>query len=287
MVTPEEFDKVQYLLGRDGKPLLRKHDLPFKGVLNCAECGALFTVDRRFKVLRSTGQVKEYIHYHCTGKKGNIKCTNRLHITQDDLQRQVEGEIGKIRIEPIFWEWALEVLNDSSQTDVEKNENIVETKNKTLVNLESERQRLIQMGYKGLILDDDFIKHKEDLEKQISSLKSNLSKIETKAIDSKKTTEKIINFAAFAKLKFANSDIHTKKSIVRALGSERTINRKKLAIRPKRYFIPLHEQYPLLESEFKRFGTDETLSTKEKGEALIPLRLRWRGRRDSNSRPHA
>lgn len=43
MITLEEYDRVQKLLGREGKPRPKTHHFAFTGSLRCSECGCLFT----------------------------------------------------------------------------------------------------------------------------------------------------------------------------------------------------------------------------------------------------
>src|ERR1035437_2433584 len=43
MITLEEFDRVQILLGREGRPRPKTHDFPFTGIIRCGECGSAIT----------------------------------------------------------------------------------------------------------------------------------------------------------------------------------------------------------------------------------------------------
>jgi hypothetical protein len=68
MITPEEYDKVQILLGRKGRPRPKTHAFTFVGTMRCGECGMAITAEEKTKI-QQNGNVHHYTYYHCT-KKG-------------------------------------------------------------------------------------------------------------------------------------------------------------------------------------------------------------------------
>jgi len=51
MVTPEEYDRVQLILGRKGKPRKTKRAFAFTGAIHCEECGCLYTAEIKKKII--------------------------------------------------------------------------------------------------------------------------------------------------------------------------------------------------------------------------------------------
>jgi len=49
MITQEEYDKVQFILGSKGRPRSKKHVFDFLGMMVCGECGASITADEHYK----------------------------------------------------------------------------------------------------------------------------------------------------------------------------------------------------------------------------------------------
>jgi len=64
MITLEEFDKVQILLGREGKPRPKTHEFPFTGIIRCGECGSFITAIEKTKIIKSTGKLKTFINIY-------------------------------------------------------------------------------------------------------------------------------------------------------------------------------------------------------------------------------
>ena len=92
MITLEEYDRVQMLLGREGKPRPKHHEFAFTGSIRCAECGCLYTAETKRKLIKSTGEIREYTYYHCTRRTRRINCTQRKVIREDNLELQIERE---------------------------------------------------------------------------------------------------------------------------------------------------------------------------------------------------
>jgi site-specific DNA recombinase len=68
MITMDEYDTVQVLLGRKGRPRPKSHVFAFIGTMKCGECGMAITAEEKTKCQKN-GNVHKYIYYHCT-KKG-------------------------------------------------------------------------------------------------------------------------------------------------------------------------------------------------------------------------
>lgn len=111
MITLDEYDRVQKLLGREGRPRPKTHHFAFTGSLRCAECGCLFTAIEKEKLIKGTGKIKKYTYYYCTRKKKDIKCSQKKALTEKNLETQIEKEIEKYTILPEFLHWAWEILN--------------------------------------------------------------------------------------------------------------------------------------------------------------------------------
>ncbi|MBU1890630.1 recombinase family protein, partial [Patescibacteria group bacterium] len=91
MVTLEEFDQVQMLLGRKGKPRPKKHHFAFTGLIRCAECGCLITAVEKHKHIKSTGQINSYTYYYCTRKKKQVDCSQKKVTKEEDLEKQCQS----------------------------------------------------------------------------------------------------------------------------------------------------------------------------------------------------
>ena len=69
----DEFEKLQIILGRKGKPRIAKHDFAYKEVLKCGECGGSVTAEEKYQIICSKCKTK----FH-KGKTTN-ECSRETH----------------------------------------------------------------------------------------------------------------------------------------------------------------------------------------------------------------
>lgn len=275
MITLEEFDRVQVLLGRAGRPRPKTHKFAFTGAMRCDECGCLYTAESHTKVIKRTGEVKTFTYYHCTRKKKNFRCSQRKNIPSDNLELQIEQEIERYTILPEFLEWALEGLNSKNDTEIEDRTKIYEMQHKALSQAQNELDELTKMRYRQLIDDETFVKEKNTLTSKINQMKGKLRETENRAEKWLELTEKTFSFATYARKAFLTGGLELKKEILLALGRAPIIKDQKLLIEPNEWFIPIKNGYPALEKEYSRLELQKMPMNKAKTEALASVRARW------------
>lgn len=282
MITLEEYDRVQVLLGRKGKPRPKKHSFAFTGLLKCEECGGFYTAEIHTKIIKKTGELKSFTYYHCTRKKRDINCTQKKHISLDDLEYQIEKELEQYTILPEFKDWALEVLNDKNDKEIEDRTKIYATQQKTINSTQAQLDNLTKMRYRDLIDDETFVKEKAVLQEQIIQLKGQLRGTEDRAEKWLELTERTFNFATYARTSFINGDTQTKKEILTALCSNPLMNNQKLLVSAENWFVRIKNDYEPLKQEYERLELGKEPMNKRQTAALATIRSRWWKCRESN-----
>ena len=281
MITLEEYDRVQVILGRKGRPRSKEHIFAFTGVMQC-ECGGMITASEKTKITKKTGEIKTYVYYHCTKKKKGKDCLFQKPLTIDELENQIEMDIEEKTIIPEFQQWALEILNKQNDKEITDRTKIYEMQHQSVVETQKELDSLTRMRYKELIDDTTFIKERDILTTSIMKLKEKLRETENRAERWLELTEKTFHFATYARKAFVNGSLDQKREILTALGWNFSIKGKKLSISTHEWFVPIENNYPELEKEYKRLELDKTLTITELNEAKASLRLRWQPYGESN-----
>lgn len=99
-MTRDEYDRIQFLLGRKGNPRPNsKHEIAYRGQMRCEECGAKITAEDKYKKLAGGG-VAHYTYYHCTKKK-NPDCS-QVAIEEKELEKQIAVELATLQIPADF-----------------------------------------------------------------------------------------------------------------------------------------------------------------------------------------
>jgi hypothetical protein len=275
MVSMDEFDKVQMILGREGKPRAKTHEFAYTGMIKCEVCGSMYTASEKKKIIKKTGELKTYTYYHCTRKKKGVVCDQRSPITVEELESQIEAELGRYTILPEFQKWALEILNRNNDKEIEERTKVYESQHKSIAESQKELDGLTKMRYRDLIDDETFIKERNELKSKIERLRANLHQTEGRADKWLELTEQTFDFAVNARREFISGDLNKKREILSALGQNFFIKDRKLKVKANEWLVPIEKAYPPLELEYKRLELDKTLSVEARTEANAKLILTW------------
>ena len=265
MITEEEFDRVQKLLGRDGKPRPKQHRFAFTGLMKCGNCGAMITAEEKIK-RQKNGNVHHYIYYHCTKRKDE-NCPEKM-IELKDLNAQIDTLIKNLSISEKFKSWAIKYLHEIRQNEAQSNETILDNKQKQLLQATKQLDNLLlkftspeNEGGK-FISDEEYQTLKTRLIKEKSSLESEL-KTHGKVVEEwLELSERTFNFARYAHIWFAKGDMDTRRAIFAALGSHLIIKDQKLNVELHNYFKVIFDNLPQAEKELLNVRTSENATNK-------------------------
>lgn len=274
MISLEEYDRVQVILGRRGKPRSKTHNFAFTGIMLCAVCGSMYTASEKNKIIKKTGDLKNFTYYHCTRRKKGSNCKSEP-MTLKEVEDQIEVELELHTILPDFQQWALEILNRDNDKEIEARTKIYETQHSSLVETQKELDNLTRMRYRELIDDEAFIKERDVLRGKISKLKNNLRQTESRAEKWLELTEKTFNFATYARKEFVTGGLSKKREIFAALGQKFSVKDKEVRIDANEWLVPIKNQYPALKAEYERLELDKTLTVPMRKAAFAQLIAAW------------
>ena len=238
MITKEEYDKIQILLGRKGKPRPKKHQFAFTGLMKCGECGASITAEHKTKKQKN-GNIHFYTYYHCT-KRINKNCTQKC-IRREDLEKQIKNTLETITIPPEFHEWALDVLKKENESESQDRNKILNSQQKAYNLCVKKIDNLIDMRASEIINDVEFKKKKREAEKEKRKFRELLDDTDNRIDNWLDRAEYFFDFAKNAKQSFDNGDLEIKRQILSTLGSHLLLKDKKLNIQLEEHFIPMQK----------------------------------------------
>lgn len=274
MITIDEFDRVQLLLGKRGQPRPQTKEFAFTGVIRCGECGCVYTAETKRKLLKN-GSIKEYTYYHCTRKTRKVKCSQRKVIREEVLEEMIKNEISKYTISPDFLKLALEGLNSRNDKEIETRSKIYETQHALLVQTQNELDELTKMRYRQLIDDATFTKERNNLVTSVARVKNHLRETESRAEKWLELTEETFLFATYARNAFVNGGLELKKEILLGLGETPIIQSGKLIITPHEWLVPIEKSYPPLLEKFQRLEPNKKPVNIGQSKAIDSISTRW------------
>lgn len=289
MVTLEEFDSVQYLLGRKTNPKVKKHEYSYNGVITCGECGGFVSATTKDKYNKK-GVCKTYTLYYCSNsRKKNHTCSQKTYTNVDIIEDEIKREISKISINDSLKKVLLHYLELENETEITDRNNILSNQQSTLSKLHNESDNLNRMRMKDMIDDEWFGKEKDRLNMDIVRTRESMKLTEVRIDNWDEVTRTGINFAYEVKGMFESpKTTHSeKKEILSTIGLNCSLKDKKLNITKPLWLKRVEEQKDPMEKEIVSLELKNSVANKGKAGTFVPTSPTLRNGRDSNSQPSA
>ncbi len=256
MITQDEFDRAQAILGKKGKQRPKTREYAFTGMVRCGECGAMVTAEETINRFGT-----RYTYYHCTKR---IKKCNQKFIELKKLEEQIDFLLSQIEIPESFKDWAIKYLNELH--DKEATEQIVVNKSvdeayddcvKEINNLV--KLKISPMNSDGSLLsDEDFEKQMRELKRNKQDLESKKKNVGERVNDWLELSTKTFNFACYARLHFNNAKtLQEKKEILATIGSNFILEDKILRLTVPKPFISIKKAKEKTDEIVARFEPSE------------------------------
>jgi site-specific DNA recombinase len=229
VVTLDEFEEVQRLLGRPGRPRQQKHSFPFTGMIRCGSCGRMVTAEN--KVNRYGHR---YIYYHCSRHALGPRCTEPS-VEARELERQIVGFLNSLAVPPRTHIWILEnARNQKSALEATAEAERLEIE-KTLATVANQLSELTGLRLRGLLSDEEFLGEREKLQRDQLKLRARLAdrRSELELIE---PLETVLSFRNRAVEWFQTGNAQTKKLILEIVGSNLSLKGKILNIEATKPF---------------------------------------------------
>lgn len=266
IITIGEYDKVQLLLGRKGRPRPQKQNFAFTGLIRCAECGAMVTAEQKNQIICSVCRCKfssnnrndcpkcgtsiekmtdpkilRYVYYHCTKRK-DPKCT-QVSINAKQLEKQIDEYLSRIHISEDFKNWTLKYLREGTSEEIASRQDIIASQRKAYDNCLRKLDNLLKLKISplntdGILLSDqEYAKRKTNLVEEKIRLEELLNDAGHRVDNWLDIAEKTFDFACNARSRFAEGSNEDKCQILQTIGSNLTLKDKILRIQLKKTLV--------------------------------------------------
>ncbi len=275
MLTSSEFDLLQRILGRRGTTRPKKLDFAFRGPLRCKTCGFGITAETKRKFIKKRGAVASYTVYHCTHKRKEMTCPDRVNLGEEKLRNQIEVKLAPLTIRPLFLEWALdeiEVLHKSEPKTEPADDMIA----KALASSEEQLRNLVRMRARDQIDEALFLEEKSAIEKTILDLRvSHQQAPDHEDSEWLEPTRNAFQFAAFAIQKLGSESLEEQRKVLLGLSIVPKLSFGILLAEPGPWFKPIADFNTANKQEIERLEPKIIGSGKQKDVEIESLRLSW------------
>lgn len=235
MITREEYDKVQFLLGRKGCPRPKNHVFAFVGTMRCGECGMAITAEEKTKN-QQNGNVHRYTYYHCT-KKG-VPCTQGS-IRDSKLMDQITKCLNSINMPEEFHEWGMKWLERENTREVDIRETARSAQQKAYDEAVRMLDRYGDMRAREELSEEEYREKKTQWLKEKGRCFSLLNDTDGRVTRWANNMESAFDFVTRAKEEFENGTLEKRRRIFLALGSNLTLKDKTVSIDLEKTLLPM------------------------------------------------
>jgi DNA invertase Pin-like site-specific DNA recombinase len=220
MITLSEFERVQELLRRPGRPRRKIHEFPYTGMIRCGECGFAVTAEHKTNRFGS-----HYTYYHCSWRRLDYKCRQRS-LSEKQLEAQMAQFVEETTLPEKFHHFEMERLDGLQAED----EELLAKQRKALENqaaaLDRHLANLKKLRIRDLLDDAEFLEERQNLTRERIRVAQEIERLG-------ETTQRfepdrlLIQFNKEAAARFRTGTPQEKRFIVQILGSNpRLIDRE-------------------------------------------------------------
>ena len=273
MITPEEYDRIQTLLGRKGMPrLVARKQFALRGFIRCGDCDCTVTAQEHRRQL-ANGKINIHTYYHCTGKRDG--CTQKsVYVKEDDLYAQLLDLLDNYELVPQLQEWAIDAFREFANQEVAERNNVQVMQNKAISNTQTQLDKLLDMATRGLIDDDEYKSKSKALKADLKKLLEEQADISHRVKSWYEVAEDTFEKLTYAGDKFKTGDLGNKKDILLAIGENPVLINGKLEITPYPWLQPVAKSAKRIRAELEKVRTLPQQIQKASEEAL---RTQWCG----------
>lgn len=247
MVTVEEFERVQAILGRLNAPRRKVYSFPYTGLLRCGECG--FAITAEHKVNRYGSR---YIYYHCSKQRRDYRC-RQGSVSDADLEAQLIAFLETITLPDSLHEWALARLARMTETRAENVRAQQASWEQAAARVARELDNLTRLRLRDQIGDEEYQRHRQALEQEQCKIEQS-QRTAGEAASAFEPARLFVSFNRRAVEWFRAGDAPLKRLILTTVGSNLRLTDKKLSVEARKPFRQRH-------------GTDRNLTSCGMGES--------------------
>lgn len=316
MITMDEFDRIQVLLGKKGRPRPQINDVPYTGLISCHTCTASVSYDvlkqsicTKCKTKFSTRHrtdcpechtdlsemenpiLLHYIYYHGT-KNVDPNCENcKKGVEIKPLEAQIDKQLQTMDINDDYLNLALDYLQETEGVEETTDKKINESLELALKNVNS-RIDILDKNFNSPQNANYEIYTLERYQELMNPLKKEKEGIESKLKANTESEPKVLEltrdtykFCAYARYWLKHGDNDTKNSILSGISPNLTLDERKLRFEAYEPYLIIKDVLKTIREQSNSSEPKVSGSNKRQNDTKVSLSPYWLRSLDSNQEP--
>lgn len=252
MITPDEFNAVQRLLGKKGRTrYVSRQQFELRGLLKCGECGCSITAERHHKKLKD-GSVNVHVYYHCTKKRG---ACSQGGVTEAELFSQLDTLLSEYEISPLLYEWGLKAIKDLAKEEIKQRDNTQQLQFASINEIQVKLDRITELVTDGVMDGETYRIQTEKLKSELASRQDEQAETARRAKNWYEIIGNTLETLEQANGKFKAGNFPIRRNILLAIGYNPLLVDKTVTITPNNWLIPIKKELPQLKQQLDEVRT--------------------------------
>jgi site-specific DNA recombinase len=221
MVSVEQFEMAQHILGRGRVARLSRHEWTYTGLIKCI-CGHGVTAERKVNRFGSV-----YVYYHCARQRAGDRC-GEPYVREQVIADAFRESLARITLPTEFHAWALNIatrdIKELNDTVAKQRENMARAQ---LVNATS-LKNLRHMRLRNQMSEAEYNEDRLELERERLKLSDQMERLNASTLIEPEKAFILFNVCALKW--FDGGDRATKRMIIETALSNPTLNGKILKL---------------------------------------------------------
>jgi DNA invertase Pin-like site-specific DNA recombinase len=223
MVTLSEFEEVQEILGRPGRPRRKKHDFPYRGLLRCGECGFAVTAENKQNRFGS-----RYTYYHCSWRRRDYHCTQSC-VAANRLEEQFLRFAEEVTLPARFKDLELERLDRDGIEEEKTAEDRIRSLEARAAEVDRQLGNLKKLRIRDILDDAEFHEERQGLTRERLRLAQELSR-QKETRDWFEPVREMVDFTRHLSLRMRDGASEERRLILEVTGSNPRLLDRELSI---------------------------------------------------------
>jgi DNA invertase Pin-like site-specific DNA recombinase len=221
MVTPDEFEGAQALLGRPGRSRPSRHSFAYAGMLSCGLCNRTLVPEEHVK--RSG---KRFVYYRCRGRTDDRPCPNPC-LPEVAFEQQLEADLRRLTLPRKAVQWIVDNIRPSLDATLSQQTAQRSALEKALADSKRESDALLTLKLRGQVDDDTFERRRLDLLDRQAKFRLQLDQPSPPPGVLLGRVQEVLNFSASLPQAFREGDAVRRRQILHAICANPTVRDKK------------------------------------------------------------
>ncbi|HEY1805176.1 MAG TPA: recombinase family protein [Terracidiphilus sp.] len=241
MITLAEFDTIQTILRRPGRPQPKVKFFSYTGLMTCGACGLGVTAEEKINRFGS-----HYTYYHCT--KRRIPHCAEPSVEARRLDVQLVSYLESVTLSDGLHQWALRELELTACDLGNRSSAQRRLAGQSIVDLERRSDELIDMRARSLIDDGEFTTKRERMQRELFRLREALTELTQPDANWFEPAKAILSFSNRAVIWFEEGTDEERRLIINAVGSNLSLRGRRVSIQARKIFrhVPREPKIPRL-----------------------------------------